>query len=106
MDRTSPEVLAAVVAAEIAEAHHLDIDDARLDALAARTEAALRRMARLEREACVAVCLERQAMWESTEARSTITEPLRAESRARCNEAQVIADAIRNIGGSVSAAGA
>jgi len=63
-------------------------------------------MARLEREACVAVCLERQAMWESTEARSTITEPLRAESRARCNEAQVIADAIRNSGGSVSAAGA
>lgn len=104
MDRTSPEVLAAVVAAEIAEAHHLDIDDTVLDSLAARIEAALRRMARLERDACVAVCLERQAMWESTEARSTISEPLRQESRARCNEAAVIADAIRT--GAVSATGA
>jgi len=106
MDRTSPEVLAAVVAAEIAEAHHLDIDDTNLDSLAARIEAALRRMARAEREACAAVCLERVAMWESTEARSTIAEPLRAESRARCNEAQVIADAIRNGAGGVSAPGA
>ena len=79
----------------------LDIDEALLDALAARIETALRRMARLEREACVAVCVERHAMWESTEARSTISEPLRQEARARCNEALVIADALR---GGVSAA--
>jgi hypothetical protein len=98
MDRTSPEVLAAVVAAEIAETHHLDIDDSLLDSLTSRIEAALRRMARLERDACVAVCIERQAMWESTEARSTISEPLRQEARARCNEAAVIADALRTAG--------
>ena len=100
MDRSSPEVLAAVVAAEIAESHHLEIDDARLDALAARIEMALRRIARLEREACVRTCLERQALWEATEARSTISEPLRQEARARSNEAQVIADALRAAGAS------
>ena len=95
MDRTSPEFLATMVAAEIAHAHRLDIDEALLDALSARIEAALRRIASHERDACIAVCLERRAMWESTEGRSTISEPLRAEARARCNEAAVIADALR-----------
>ena len=95
MDRLSPEVIATVVAAELAQAHPAEIDDALRDQLAARIETALRRIARLEREACVAQCLERQAMWEATEARSTITAPLRQEARARCNEAAVIADALR-----------
>ena len=67
-----PEVLAAVVAAEIIEAHSPDISNALREPLADRIEAALRRIARQEREACVALCLERQAMWEATEARSTI----------------------------------
>jgi hypothetical protein len=95
MERLSPEVLAAVVAAELAQAHPDEIDDALRDELAARIETALRRIARLEREACVVQCLERQAMWESTEARSTISAPLRQEARARCNEAAVIADLLR-----------
>jgi hypothetical protein len=95
MDRPSPEVLAAVVAAEIIEAHSPDISNALREPLADRIEAALRRIARQEREACVALCLERQAMWEATEARSTIAAGLRAEARSRCNEAAVIADALR-----------
>ena len=94
MDRPSPEVLAAVVAAEIIEAHP-DISNALREPVADRIEAALRRIARQEREACVALCLERQAMWEATEARSTIAAGLRAEARSRCNEAAVIADALR-----------
>jgi hypothetical protein len=36
-------------------------------------------------------------MWESTESRSTISEPLRQESRFRANEAAVIADALADI---------
>jgi uncharacterized membrane protein affecting hemolysin expression len=95
MEGLSPEVLAAVVAAEIAEAHGPLIDDVVRDQIAHRIEAALRRMAREERVACAAVCAARQAMWEATENRSTIAEPLRAEARARSNEAAVIADALR-----------
>ena len=89
------EVLATLVAAELAEAHRPLIDDALRDQLAQRLETALRRIAREEREACAGVCLARQAMWEATENRSTIAEPLRAEARARANEAAVIADALR-----------
>jgi transposase len=95
MERLSPEVFAAVVAAEIAQAHRNEISDALREEIAERFETALRRIARQERDACVAQCLERQAMWEATEARSTIAEPLRQEARARCNEAAVIADALR-----------
>ena len=95
MERLSPEVLATLVAAELVEAHRPLLDDALRDELAARIETALHRVAREEREACVAVCLQRQAMWEATEVRSTVSGPLRSESRARCNEAAAIADALR-----------
>ena len=88
------EVLATIVATELAAAHP-QIDDALRDVIAARVEAAMRRLTRQERDACAALCLERQAMWEATEARATIAAPLRHEARARSNEAQVIADAIR-----------
>lgn len=95
MEKLSPEVLAALVAAEIAEAHGPLIDEKVREAVAARLETALHRIARQEREACIAVCMQRHAMWEATENRATIVEPLRSESRFRCNEAAVIADALR-----------
>jgi hypothetical protein len=93
MESLSPEVLATLVAAEFAEAHRLG--DAGREQLAARIETALRRAAREEREACVAVCMQRHAMWEATENRATFAEPLRGEARMRANEAVVIADALR-----------
>ena len=95
MERLSPEVLATLVAAELAEAHSPLLNDAVRDDLTARIETALHRIAREEREACVAVCMQRQAMWEATENRSTISEPLRTEARLRSNEAAVIADVLR-----------
>ena len=94
MENLSIEVLATVVATELAAAHP-QVDDALRDAIAARIETGMRRLARQERDACVTFCLERVAMWETTEARSTIATPLRQEARARSNEAQVIGDAIR-----------
>jgi hypothetical protein len=97
MEPLSAEVLATVVAAELAEAHQPAISEAIRDDLAARIETALRRMARQERDACIAVCRQRFAMWESTESRSTISEPLRLEARLRSNEAAVIADALAGI---------
>jgi hypothetical protein len=100
MEHLSIEVLSAVVASELAiqfaSAHPaIEPDDALRDAIAARVETAMRRLARQERDACAGLCLQRHAMWEATEARSTIAAPLRHEARARANEAQVIADAIR-----------
>ena len=68
MDHLSIEVLAVVVATELAVAHPV-VDDAMRDAIAVRVESAMRRLARQERDACAALCLERQAMWEATEAR-------------------------------------
>jgi len=97
MEPLSPEVLATVVAAEVAEAYEPVITEAIRDDLAARIETVLRRMARQERDACIALCRQRHAMWESTEGRSTISEPLRQESRSRANEAAVIADALADI---------
>jgi hypothetical protein len=97
MEPLSPEVLATVVAAEVAEAYQPAITEAIRDDLAARIETVLRRMARQERDACIALCRQRHAMWESTEGRSTISEPLRQESRSRANEAAVIADALADI---------
>ena len=97
MEPLSPEVLATVVAAEVAEAHQPAVTEAMRDDLAARIETVLRRMARQERDACIALCRQRHAMWESTEGRSTISEPLRQESRSRANEAAVIADALADI---------
>jgi len=97
MGPLSPEVLATVVAAEVAEAYQPAITEAIRDDLAARIETVLRRMARQERDACIALCRQRHAMWESTEGRSTISEPLRQESRSRANEAAVIADALADI---------
>jgi hypothetical protein len=97
MEPLSPEVLATVVAAEVAEAYQAVITEAMRDDLAARIETVLRRMARQERDTCVAVCRQRHAMWESTESRSTISEPLRQEARLRANEAAVIADALAEL---------
>jgi hypothetical protein len=95
MEGLSLEVLATLVAAEFAEAHRPLIADAVREELAGRIEIALRRVAAQEREACVAVCLQRHAMWEATENRATVAEPLRGEARMRANEAAVLADALR-----------
>jgi hypothetical protein len=98
MDRLSLEELADDFASDFAAAHHQITDELR-EELQEAVLVAVRRVARNERELCIAACLQRQAMWEKTEARSTISEPLRLEARARCNEAAVIADAMR-VGGS------
>jgi hypothetical protein len=95
MESYSPEVVATLVAAEFAEAHGPLVPDTLRDELATRIETALRRVTREEREACIAVCTQRHAMWEATENRATISEPLRSEARMRANEAAVIADALR-----------
>jgi hypothetical protein len=98
MDRLSLEDLASDFSSEFLAAHS-EIPKEKRDDLQRMLLGAARRAVQNERQACLAVCEKRQAMWEATEARSTIAEPLRTEARARSNEAAVIADAIRNAGG-------
>jgi hypothetical protein len=93
-----PEVAAAVLAAELAEMHPSPIHAARRDYFAARIEAALRGAMKAEREACAALCAQRQTLWERTENAVATLEPLRAESRFRSNEAAYLADVIRERG--------
>jgi hypothetical protein len=97
MDRFSLEDLADDFSSEFLAAHS-EIPKHKHEDIQYLVLAAARRAAQNERQACLAACEERQAMWEATEARSTIAEPLRTEARARSNEAAAIADAIRSAG--------
>jgi hypothetical protein len=112
-----PEVAAAVLAAELAEMHPSAIgparlagqarrpgSPARLDYFAARIEAVLRGAMAAEREACAALCVQRQTLWEKTENADATLELLRAESRFRGNEAAYLADVIRERAGGEPAA--
>ena len=91
----NPAELAAVVAGSFASGRGeaLGVDSVR--DLAHRIETALRTAARSERLACVEICAARAALWTSTAANDSTPAGLRAEARARANEAEFLADAIR-----------
>ena len=63
--------------------------------LARRVERAIREALVADRKAASAVCLQRHALWVATESRPATAEHLRAEARARANEAAYLADAIQ-----------
>lgn len=95
MEHLSPEVLATIVAEAFGDAHGAVVDARMREELAARVEGALREALVAGRKAAAAICLERQALWTATEAQPSTPEPLRAEARARANEAAYLADALR-----------
>lgn len=95
MEDLSPEVLATVVAEAFGDSHGGVVDAAMREDLAQRVERAFRQVLVAERKAIAAICLQRQALWVSTEARPNTPEPLRAEARSRANEAAYLADAIQ-----------
>ena len=97
MKDLSPEVLATVVAETFGDAHGPTVDAAMREDLARRVERALREALAGGRKQAAALCLERQALWIATEARATTPELLRAEARARANEAAYLADAIQSL---------
>jgi hypothetical protein len=97
MEHLSPEVLATVVAEKFGDAHDGIIDAAMREDLARRVERALRQAVVADRNAVSAVCLQRQALWVATESRPAAPEHLRAEARARANEAAYLADAIQSL---------
>lgn len=96
MEHLSPEVLATVVAENFGDAHGALIDAAMREDLARRVERALREAVLAGRQAAAATCLKRHELWLAAEGRPSTPEHLRAEARARANEAAYLADAIRS----------
>lgn len=94
MGEFSPEVLATVVAEQFGDAHAGAVTASMREDLARRLERALRDATLAARKAAAELCREHQALWVATEARPTTSEPLRAEARARANEAAYLSDAI------------
>jgi hypothetical protein len=94
MDETSPEVIATVAAERFGDAYGGLINGAMRQDLCRRIENAIRVALRDQGTAFSKLCRTRQTLWEATEARPATTDPLRAEARARGNEAAYLADAI------------
>lgn len=97
MEELSPEVLAVVVAEKFGDSYGVQINPAMREDLARRVERALREAVAADRKAVAALCRERQALWMAAEARPGSPELLRAEARARANEAAYLADAILSL---------
>ena len=94
MNQLSPEALARFLSEDFRRAHP-GVTEAMAQELAVRVETALRVVVRDEREACVAECERRRALWTGTEEKAETPAPLRVEARARANEAALLADALR-----------
>ena len=97
MEGLSPEVLAIVVAEKFADLYGGVINAAMREDLACRVEHALREALIADRKVAAALCLERHALWVTTEGRPASTDLLREEARSRANEAAYLADAIRSL---------
>ncbi|HEY0706772.1 MAG TPA: hypothetical protein VGG33_08250 [Polyangia bacterium] len=97
MEDLSPEVLATVAAEKFGDSYGGLITAAMREDLARRIEQAILEARVADRSSVVALCHQRQALWEATETRPTISDPLRAEARSRANEAAYLADAIASL---------
>jgi hypothetical protein len=94
MDETSPEVIATVAAERFGDAYGEVISAAMRQDLCRRIESAIRVALRDKGSAFAKLCRARQTLWEATEARPVTSALLRAEARARANEAAYLADAV------------
>jgi len=90
-----PAELATVVAGSFASGRGEPLGAAEVRDLAHRIETALRTAARGERLSCVEICAARATLWTGTAGKESAPAGLRAEARARANEAEFLADALR-----------
>ena len=97
MGNFSPEVLATIVAEQFGDTYRQVVTALMREDLARRLERAMRETALAARREAAEVCRDRQALWDATEARPATSELLRAEARARANEAVYLADAIQSL---------
>jgi hypothetical protein len=98
-DQSSAEKAVAIqtLAREILNEIKARVPDDLSARITAHLEEALNDMLYRERERCVAICKRRASLWSNT---AMATSPQgREESRARTNEANYIADAIRTLSG-------
>lgn len=95
MEDFSPEVLATIVAEQYGDAHADAVTTPMREDLARRLERALRDAVLAARRGAADLCRRRQELWTATEAQATTSDLLRAEARARANEAVYLADAIQ-----------
>lgn len=95
LEHLTPEVIATVAAERFGDGWGGIIHPAMRQDLTSRIEAAIAEALRAERQRAAGLCLARQRLWETTEARSSTPEPLRREARHRANEAAYLADLLR-----------
>lgn len=97
MEAFSPEVLATMVAERFGDVHAGAVTAPMREDLTRQLERALRDAVLAARRGAAELCQQRQALWTATEAQATTSELLRAEARARANEAAYLADALQSI---------
>jgi len=93
----SPEVLATMFAERFGDAHAGALTAPMCEDLIRRLEHALRDAMLAGRRNAAELCQQRQALWTATEAQATSSDLLRAEARARANEAAHLADALQSL---------
>ena len=94
----SVPLLARVIAKDFAGASGLALSGGALQDLAHRIETGMRTAVHQQRELLVAQCDARVELWRRSEERAGAPESLRAEARARANEAAYLADVVRSSG--------
>jgi len=95
IEELSQALLARMISTDFARACGCALTEEMLRDLANRIETGLRTAMRHQRDALVAQCDARAELWIRTEQRAGAPAVLRAEARARANEAAYLADALR-----------
>ena len=96
MDELSVPALSQMISTDFARVSGCDLSEETLRALAIRVETGIRTALNHQREAFVAQCEARCDLWTRTEQRADAPGTLRAEARARANEAAYLRDAVRS----------
>ena len=96
MDELSVPQLSRMISTDFARASGCALSDETLGDLAVRIETGIHTALHHQRDALVAQCRARYELWTRTEQREGVPGSLRAEARARANEAAYLRDALRS----------
>jgi hypothetical protein len=96
MDELSVPLLSQMISTDFARVSGCPLSDETLRDLAVRIETGIRTALNHQREALVAQCEARCELWTRTEQGAGVPGNLRAEARARANEAAYLRDALRS----------
>jgi hypothetical protein len=96
MDELSVPLLARMISTDFARVSGSALSEEALRDLTVRIETGIRAALHHQRDVLVAQCEERCELWTRTEQREGVPGSLRAEARARANEAAYLRDALRS----------